>query len=205
MNDRNRAEAAISTREGIAFDQMLSKQLILKTKPTVLPSLQIQAWHEYERCKFFALGRHPLASRMGYNLWNECPQYLRSARQLLDMEELKWLRISHRKAPRLALAQIARALGYRYLRGVEDIERQLAGADLVIFRAQRAAFMERIMEDADLVHKENQKGQAPGRVAVILDMFESELLALCIWMIKVGWQHGAVLLKQNIQDAASKS
>jgi hypothetical protein len=80
---------------------------------------------------------------------------------LLDDGELKWNGISRRKAPRIALAQISEAVGYRYMRGLEAIESQLEGAELAVFRAERAVFVERVVVDADIVHAENVKGQAP--------------------------------------------
>ena len=198
MIDSNWEDNSTASRfEEIAFDQTLSTELRRLAKPSVPPSRQIQAWRDYERTKFFALGRNPVPARMGYNLWDECPKYIHWARQLLDENELKWNGISHRKAPRLALARVAEALGYRYLRGLEAIESQLAGADLAVFRAQRAIFMKRMKADADMVHAENDKGQAPGRVGVVVDLFERELLSLCVWLVKIGLKYYAARMREN--------
>ena len=182
----------------IEFDQMLTAELNHWTKPAVLPSRQIQAWRAYERAKFFALGRHPRPSRMGYNLWDECPKYIRWARQLLDEHELKWNGIPHRKAPRLALARIAEALGYRYLRGLQTIECQLTGTELADFKTERALFMDRFVVDADMVHAENDRGQAPRRAEIVVAMFERELFTLCVWLIKVGREDGAAQMRDNL-------
>lgn len=199
MIDSNWEQDSTAARfEEIAFDETLRKELRRWAKPTVLPSRQIQAWRDYERAKYFALGRNPIPARMGYNLWNECPKYIRWARQLLDTDELKWNGVSHRKAPRIALARLSQAIGYRYLRGLGTIESQLAGAELAVFRAERAVFMERIVVDADVVHAENDRGEAPLRVAIVVSMFERELLSLCDWLIKVGREDGAELMKENL-------
>lgn len=138
---RNRAEE-------LEFDRMLTAKLRQGIKSTIPPSRQIQAWRDFERSKFFALGRNPGPTRMGYNLWNACPKHVYWARQLLNENELRCSGISHRKAPRMALARLAEALGYRYQRGLEAIESQLSGVDLAVFRAERGVFMERIKADA---------------------------------------------------------
>jgi len=58
--------------------------------------------------------------------------------------------------------------------------------------------MERMKADADMVHAENDKGQAPRRVVVVVELFERELLSLCYWLVKLGREDVLARMRENI-------
>ena len=102
------------------YDNTLRKDLEKRTKLNQPPSQHVQAWRDYERDWFFARGRNPSGERMGYNLWTDAASGFRAVHALLTDDEYRKSTGRQKKTtPRWALAVVAKAIGYRYQRGLE--------------------------------------------------------------------------------------
>ena len=179
---------AASRMEQARWDAELSARLAKLTTIKTPPSIQMQAQREYEYAKFGALNRRGAPWNTGYNLYDDAVRITEWSHGVLtDPGFLRSTGFTKRTAPRRALAQIARAYGYRYIRGLEAIEFGLSDAlDLARFRSERMEFRHRLESSADAAHAINDKGQNPGAALEVVEMFARELLALCPWLELAG-------------------
>lgn len=180
-------------------DAKLLRILNSQTKLKAPPSQHIQAWRDHERATIFAEGHQPAATKMGYHLWLDSARTLRDAHLLLTGGEARARRETGRtpKAfPRMAMHLVAYTIGFRYLRGLEVIEGELAqGKHLAKFRHERMEFRHTFELSADAAHAINDKGQNPGAALEVVVLFHRELLALCPWLELVGNTLEARLLR----------
>lgn len=121
------------------------------THPQIPPSQQVRAHREYERAWFHARGFQPPASRMDYHLWSDAARVWRSAHQLLTNDDQRMSTGRTKKTiPRHALAALAYAVGYRYLRGLDAITGELANnRHLAKFKLERMEFLQEFNVSAD--------------------------------------------------------
>lgn len=170
--------------------------------PKYPPSQQMQVHQDYEYARFGVLGLRAPASGRGYYLIEHCTSPIASALERLA-ETPKPSR-GRRKPARndaawLALSDIAKAYGYRYIPALEMIEDQLTrGKHLVQFRLERKEFRQFLEHSADAAHQINDKGQNPQAVREVIELFASELLALCPWLEAVGYQAAAQRLRERV-------
>ena len=170
------------------YDAALLRRLQKETQLKNPPSQHVQAHRDYERAYFFARGYQPPTSRMGYHLWTDATDLMQWSYSMVT-DDLFAKRTGRRNATRYrwALAIVAEAIGFRYLRGLEAIEGELArGKHLAKFRHERMEFRHAFELSADAAHAINDKGQSPGAALEVVLMFQSELLALCPWLELVG-------------------
>lgn len=187
------------------FQQALQEELNARTKLEHLPSAKMQAWRDCERQEFAALGRHPLPKFMGYNLYTDTARSLQWCHQMVtDPQRRKLEGLSAITYPRRVLCVLARAIGYRYWRGLETIENKLNGAVLDDFNAQRQNFRQEFSRMADAAHLANARGEAPHLVMPVVLMVEAELLALCPWLECVGANSDARQLLENAHVSGRK-
>jgi len=185
-------------REERQYDEMLRKTLDKRTKLDLPPSQHVLAWRDFEHAWFFARFRNPSSDRMGYNLWTDAARGFQHAHALLtDDEYRKNTGRQKRTTPRLALAAVAKAIGYRYQRGLAVIEAELSPTQLLKFRSERMAFRHAFERYADTAHSTNETGKNPADALEVVHMFRTELLALCPWLEKTGNPQGAELLRES--------
>lgn len=188
----------INRRNEAEFDRILAQELASRTKLSDLPSIQVQAWRDYERQKFWAPGRHPPPASMGYNLWDVAVRGVPfSYRVLTDSYFARFEGYNSSTAPRGVLANMASYIGFRYLRGLECIECRLKGADLQQFRKERQQFRRAWEAQADDAHGINNKGQNSAAVLQCVLLYSNELLDLCPWLERTGHTQGAAILKAS--------
>ena len=169
------------------YQQMLKLELRANTKPEMPTSQHIAAWRSYERSSLGFLGRNPHPSNMFYNILNETTKELHWSHNVLTNSDfLKSMGFTKKTAPHLALARLAEAFGYRYMRGLEAIEYGLEGSALVLFRQERLAFREDFSTRADAAHAVNIKGENPQDVLAVVELFVDELKELVPWLEQVG-------------------
>lgn len=179
------------------YDNTLRKDLAKRTKLNQPPSQHVQAWRDFERDWFSVRDRHPSGDRMGYNLWTDAASGLRAAHALLTDDAFRESTGRKKKtAPRWALAAVAKAIGYRYQRGLEVIEAELGPVKLAKFRRERMAFRHDFERRADHAHSINETGQNPAAALEVVCLFRAELLALCPWLEKTGNPQGAEMLRE---------
>jgi hypothetical protein len=163
-----------------------------KTTLNNVPSQQVRGWEDYVRDYYFNIGSRPIASHMGYHLWSDAARLMQQAYSLVTVD-LFAKRMGRTKVTRyrLALAYVAEAIGYRYLRGLWVITGDLsANKYLDKFNLERLAFRQEFDRHADAAHFTND----PRAVLEIVLLFQHELLALCPWLEQVGNMQGAGLL-----------
>jgi hypothetical protein len=183
------------------YDAALLRKLRRETQLKNPPSQHVQAWRDYERTYFYARGYQPPPCRMGYHLWTDATALMQCAYSMVT-DDLFAKRTGRTKATRYrwALATVAEAIGYRYLRGLEVIEGELArGRHLAKFRHERMEFRHAFELSVDAAHTINDKGQSPGAALEVVLLFQSELLALCPWLELVGNTLEAGLLREACQ------
>jgi hypothetical protein len=192
-----------SRRDEALWDDALSARLRKQTNIKILPSIQMQAQQDYEVAKYGVMNRRGLPHNLTYNLYDDTVRLLSWAHDVLTKPcFLKDTGFTKRTAPRRALQHIAKAYGYRYLRGLIAIEDKLAlGSTLVKFRHERTEFRQTLELSADTAHAINDKGQNPAAVLEVVQMFAIELLALCPWLELVGHKQDAKILRVNILTA----
>lgn len=185
--------------EALECDRALYRELDRVAAPKNIPSIQIQAWRDFERAYYFARGAHRDSLHLGYNLWDDAARKAVWARRLItDAPFRKGTGFTARTAPRRALAQLAEGVGYRYLRGLEAIQGELSMKHSAAFMHERNSFLSEFELSADTAHQMNDKGQRPDAAIAVVDMFAAELISLCPWLEKVGLAYGAVALKATL-------
>lgn len=185
-------------REQVDYDTALLNQLRKATQLKNPPSQHVQAHRDYERAYFFARGYQPATSRMGYHLRTDAANLMQWAHSMIT-DDLFAKRTGRTKTTRYrwALAVLAKAFGYRYLRGLEVIEGELSvGKHLAKFKHERMEFRLAFELSADAAHALNDKGQNPIAALEVVLMFQRELLALCVWLETVGNSLEADLLRE---------
>jgi hypothetical protein len=184
---------AASRLEHACWDAALSARLAKLTTLKTPPSIQMQAYRDYEYAKFGALNRRGAPWNTGYNLCTNAVEMTEWAHGVLtDPGFLRSTGFTKRTAPRRALRHIANAYGYRYIRGLEAIESGLSDdAQLAKFRSERMEFRHVLETSADAAHAINDKGQNPGAALEVVQMFARELLALCPWLELAGRESDA--------------
>lgn len=182
------------------FEAALLRKLLKETQLKHPPSQHVRAHREYERAWFHARGYQPPASKMGYHLWSDAARCLREAHKLLtDDDYRKSTRRTKKTTPRHALAALANAVGYRYMRGMEAISDELAhNKQLTQFKLERLAFQYEFNISADAAHAINDDGQNPEAVLEVVWMLQHELLALCPWLELAGNKQAADSLREAI-------
>ena len=179
----------------MALDGVRRKQ----TKMKILPSIQMHAWQSYELAKYGVLNRRGLPDSLGYNLYNDTVILLGWAHDVLTKPFfIKRTVFARQTAPRQALQEIAKAFGYRYIRGLITIEHKLTSDALAKFHRERVEFRHALEMGADAAHAANDKGQNPQAVLDVVRLFSNELLALCPWFEAVGDYCAAELLRDNV-------
>lgn len=180
------------------FESALGRKLRNKTQLKHPPSKHVRAHREYERAYFYARGFELPASQMGYHLWSDAARSWREAHNLLTNEGCATG--STKKTPRRALAILADALGFRYLRGLASIAGALADDErLDKFKRERLEFQQEFDKKADAAHAANDSGQNPGAALEVVWMFQRELLALSSWWELAGNKLAADLLRDEVQ------
>ncbi len=154
------------------------------------PSQHLRAWRAHERATIFAEGHQQSPKKMGYHLWSDSARTLHAAHKLLtgDVARSKF-ETGHgpKDFPRIAMHWVAKAIGFRYLRGLEVVAGALAqNAHLTKFKLERLEFRNEFELSADAAHAINDKGQNPGAALEVVLMFQRELLSLCPWLELVG-------------------
>jgi hypothetical protein len=196
-------------REQAYWDEILSANLAKRTTVQTPPSLQMQAHRDYEVAKFGIMGRRGSPSTLGYNLYDDSTRLLGMAYRFLtdDPRTTRALTgFTPKTVPRRALGFIAKAYGYRYLRGLEVIEHNLAnGAQQVKFRHERMEFRHALELNADAAHAINDKGQNRAAALEVVMMFANELLALCPWLERMGHEGNAKWLRQGVTEAITRT
>lgn len=179
------------------YARELLRVLDRETKLKNPPSQHVQAHRDYERAYFFARGYQPPPSRMGYHLWSDAANLMRWAHAMVTNDSFaKSTGRTKTTRYRVAVATIAEAIGYRYLRGLEVIDGALARNDyLVKFRHERMEFKHEFELSADTAHTMTKNGPTPGAALEVVLMFQRELLSLCPWLELVGNTLNAGLLR----------
>lgn len=199
--DRNHEPATLedSLRDR-AYVAILERETRANTQYHRPPSEQIAAWRSYERGMFAFLGRNPPPAFMGYNLWADTAKALQWAHDVLAHPAfLKSTGFTKKTAPRRALAMLARAFGFRYMRGLESVEHGLDSAALQRFKRERKTFREVFSMDADAAHAANATGKAPEQVLELVQVFAAELKALVPWLELAGRHQDAKQLLDGIE------
>jgi hypothetical protein len=183
------------------YEAALTNKLRKETQLKYPPSQHVRAYREYERAWHYARGLQPLASHMDYHLWSDAASSLRSAHNLLtDDGYRKRTGRMKKTTPRHALATLAEAVGYRYMRGLEVITDELASnKHLTKFKLERLEFEHAFNESADAAHALNDGGQNPVAALEVVNMFQRELLALCPWLELVGNAQAAQSLREAVK------
>lgn len=203
MNTSNQ-HRQLETHEDVlrdrAFHARMLRELHAHTKQDLPPSTQIKAWRNYERCTIEYMGYNSRPEFRSYNLQTDTVRPLQWAHDVLTRPSIRKLdRVSKKAAPRRALAAMAGAYGYRYLRGLEAIEHGLDGADLERFKQERQAFSDEFQMSADAAHAVNSKGENPAFVLELVQMFVAELKALAPWLEQAGKPQEAAMLLESAQ------
>ena len=182
------------------YEQELRCELRRNTKPQCPPSVQIQAQLAFERAFYADRGRHPEDRLMGYNIVNEASTLTQIAVGWLTNDVKRYLSgYTKAETPRHALAYVAWAIGYRYVRGLAAVECRLEPSQLVEFRFERNAFMQQFYLAADAAHAINGKGQHPEAALEAINLFVQELQALCPWFEITGHQSEGAALYRKMQ------
>jgi hypothetical protein len=183
------------------YEAALLRKLLKETQLKHPPSQHVRAHREYERAWFHARGYQPPANRMDYHLWSDAARGLREAHKLLtDDDYRRGTGHTKKTTPRRALAILASAAGYRYMRGLEAIAGELANnKHLTKFKLDRLEFEQAFNESADAAHAINASGLNPGAALEVTFMFRSELLALCPWLELVGNAQAEDMLREAVQ------
>lgn len=192
-----------SRREEAYWDETLLAELAKRTTLKTLPSIQMQAYRDYEMAKFGVLNRR--GKNLGYNLYTDTCRLLCTAHRFVtdDPRRTKALTgFTPKTTPRRALTLIAKAYGYRYLRGLLAIEPELDDPTKIAeFRRERMVFKRKLELTADAAHAINNNGQSPGAVMDVILLFADELRTLCRWMDAVGLDSDAQQLRSGINAA----
>lgn len=189
-----------------AYQAALDRELRANTKPDMPPSTHIAAWRNYERCMIEYMGYNPRPEFRSYNLQTDTVRPLQWAHDVLTRPSIRKLdRVSKKAAPRQALAAMARAFGFRYMRGLEAIEHGLDGADLEQFKQERQAFSDEFQMSADAAHAVNSKGENPAFVLELVQMFAAELKALAPWLEQAGKPQEAAMLLEAAESIGSRN
>lgn len=170
---------------------------------TAPPSAHISAWREYERAARHELGLNPAADRMAYNLYTDCTNLIRTARAQLNAAnsgQMQMMGGLRKTAARKAIAALAKAVGYRYMRGLEVIEHGLKPPQLAKFQRDRSAFLEEFRLTADAAHVLNKDGKNPAAVEQVVRLLCIELGALVPWLEKVNDVASADWLARELDD-----
>lgn len=188
-----------------AFHAQMLRELYAHTKPHLRPSVQIEAWRNYERCTIEYMGHNPRPAFRSYNLQTDTVNPLQWAHDVLTRPSIRKLdRVSKKAAPRRALTAMARAFGFRYMRGLEAIEHGLDGANLDLFKHERQAFSDEFKMSADAAHAVNSKGENPAFILELVQMFTAELKALVSWLEKAGKPQEAAMLLEAAQSIGAR-
>jgi len=183
-------------------DAALDRELRKRTGLSTLPSAKMQAWRDYEIQKFALMGRRGSVQNLSYNLYDDCVRGLAGAYfyATADIADIRAQTGRTAKTiPRHALDEIARAFGYRYLRGLDFIAHELATeAQCKEFRCERSEFRHNLELTADAAHQINDKGQNRAAALEVVKMFANELLALCPWLEIVGDTIDAEQLRNGV-------
>ncbi len=180
------------------FDKALMRELHNRIKLTAPPSQHIQAWWDYDYQKFEVLGRHPPAHIRAYNLYTDASGLMHWAYKVLtDVDYRRGTGRTTKTISRHALAALAKAFGYRYMRGLGAIDCKLKGEELEQFRQSRLVFRNLFEQKADAAHLANDKGQNPGMVIEVIRLFERELLELFPYLGRAGAAFDGHLLRKN--------
>ena len=180
------------------YERELQRILDRATQLKNPPSQHVQAHRDYERAFFFARGYQPRHARMGYHLWSDAAKLMRWAHEMVTNDSFaKSTGRTKTTRYRVAVATIAEAIGYRYLRGLEVIDGALARNDyLAKFRHERMEFKHQFELSADTAHTMTKNGPTPGAALEVVLMFQSELLSLCPWLELVSNTLDAGLLRE---------
>lgn len=188
------------------FLEKLRKELARHTKLKCSPSEKIAAYRAYEQAFFLADARpygcdkHPVDSRMAYNISDDAARLTQTAiGWLTDDGKRSMTGFTKTTIPRRALDLVAKAIGFRYMRGLVAIEGRLKPTPLAQFRSQRKVLMKQFCQAADVAHADNDKGQNPQAALAAINLFVQELLALCPWFEITGHQSEAAALHEKVQ------
>jgi len=115
------------------YDNIRHDALLAALKGDRLPSDRRMSYLDFEVTHFRFEGRHPADDCMAYNLV-EAVEYLDHAYRILTDDTYRHYQsgFTARQAPEKALHLCAKALGYRYDRGLLAIKRKLTEHDLVV-------------------------------------------------------------------------
>lgn len=186
------------------YDAELLRILKRDTALNVPPSLQVTAWRNYELQFFTARHRHLAPEAMEYNHTHDAVAIMQRAAALFtDPKQPHGVGFQKKTIPRRALGAIAKAMGYRYERGLVAIKYALAPPQRLQFRQERETFLAKFDRLADAAHAINDKGQNPESAKEVIELFADELRALCPWYELIGQEAVAAGLLKGV-DACVK-
>lgn len=149
------------------------------------PTETSAAWQDFRRERFTNPGLERLTGPGAAYHLHDAARILVSAADALTGADL-FANTTAKRRPRLALSNVMRAHGYRYVRGMLGLEDAIAAernaSDLARFRKERAAFEAELTERTAAAHVTNDEGECPAAAVRVLRIFVAELRSLARWL-----------------------
>lgn len=182
-------------RAGASFKAVADARKAKARKPgkySAKPSQVAADWRTLELEQYAIPGRHAAPDVMPYNLFDDAARGIATARRVLSvLNGGRPLDLGEKRqtvAVR-SLYVLARAMGWRYERGVEAFATRLHEDDRQTFNIERARFRTEWFTAADAAHCQEAGTADPAEVSRLADMLRDELYALLAWHERIGDTH----------------